>query len=116
MRDLHWLYWNSHDVVVNWSHCYVKVTSSNHVASQRIHEIMGAFFKHENVVFHGEQEKESLSHVRTGEKNPSFRITICHHSAGLVLPNSDPGDRFSYSTFTLMMDPYNCWIKSSFQH
>ena len=25
---------------------------------------MGAFFKHENVVFNGEQEKESISHVR----------------------------------------------------
>ena len=36
---------------------------------------MGAFFKHENVVFNGEQEKESLSHVRVGEKNMSHEIT-----------------------------------------
>ena len=32
---VHWLYWNSHDIVVK-RHCYVKVTSSYHIASQRI--------------------------------------------------------------------------------
>ena len=39
----------------------VKMTSSYHVASQRIRELLGAFFKYENAVFNGEQEKESIS-------------------------------------------------------
>ena len=33
-------------MVVKWHHCYVKVTSSCHAASQRIQELLGAFFKH----------------------------------------------------------------------
>ena len=33
-------------------------------------------------------------------------ITVCHHSAHLVMPNGDPGDRFFYSTLTLMIDSY----------
>ena len=38
------------------------------------------------------------------EKNPSVGITVCHHSASLVMPNADPLDRFFYPTLTLMMD------------
>ena len=54
----------------------------------------------------GEQEKESIILVRVGSKNLSLRITICHHSASLVMPNGDPRDIFFYSTITLMIDSY----------
>ena len=33
-------------------------------------------------------------------------ITICHHSAGLVMPIGDPPDRFFYPNLTLMIDSY----------
>ena len=66
MRALHWLYWNSHDIVDKLCHCYVKVISSYHVKSQHIQELLGALFKHEYAVFNGEQEKESISRVRMG--------------------------------------------------
>ena len=55
----------------------------------------------------GEQEKESNIRVRVGKKNLSLVITVCHHSASLVMPNGDPRDGFLYPTFTLMMDSYN---------
>ena len=32
-------------MVAKWRHCYVKVTSSNHVTS-RIEKFLGTFFKH----------------------------------------------------------------------
>ena len=54
----------------------------------------------------GEQEKESIICVRVGEKNPSLGITICHHSASLVMPNDDPRDGFFYPTLTLRIDSY----------
>ena len=41
-----------------------------------------------------------------GLKNPSLMITACHHSASLVMPNSDPKDGFLYLTLILMMDSY----------
>ena len=53
-----------------------------------------------------EQEKESIIRVRVGQKNPSLGITICHHSASLVMPNGDPRDGFFYPTLTLMIDFY----------
>ena len=34
----------------------------------------------------------------------SLGITVCHHSASLVLPNGDPRDGFFYPTLTLMID------------
>ena len=55
----------------------------------------------------GEQEKESIICVRVGYKNPSLRITFCHHLASLVIPNGDPQDGFFYPTLTLMIDPYD---------
>ena len=42
-----------------------------------------------------------------GQKNPSLAITICHHSASLMMPIGDPLDGFFYPTLTLMMDSYN---------
>ena len=55
----------------------------------------------------GEQEKESIIRVRVGYKNPSLEITVCHHSASLVMPNGDPQDGFFYPTLTVMIDSYN---------
>ena len=37
---------------------------------------------------------------------PSLGITVCHHSASLVMPNCDPRDGFFYPTLTLVMDYY----------
>ena len=34
-------------------------------------------------------------------------ITVCHHSASLVMPNSDPRNGFFYRTLTLIIDSYN---------
>ena len=79
---------------------------SYHFASQRIQELLGAFIKHENVVFNGEQEKESISRVRVGSKNLPLGITVCHHSGSLVIPNGDPRERFPYPTLSLMIDSY----------
>ena len=45
--------------------------------------------------------------MRVGEKNPSLGITVCHHSASLVMPNGDPQDRCFSPTLTLMVDSYN---------
>ena len=44
--------------------------------------------------------------MRVGWKNPSLGITVCHHSASLVMPIRDPRDRFFYPTLTLMIDSY----------
>ena len=49
-----------------------------------------------------EQEKESIIRVRIGKKNPSLAITICYHSASLMMPIGDPWDRFFFPTLTLI--------------
>ena len=56
------------------------------------------------MVSYGEQEKESIIRVRVGLKNPSLGITVCHRSASLVMPITDPRDGFFYPTLTLMID------------
>ena len=72
------------------------MTSPYHiyVTSQQIHNFLEAFFmffqyKKRYIVFSGEQEKESIICVRMGQKNPSLVITICHHSASLVMTMGD---------------------------
>ena len=35
----------------------------------------------------------------------SLVVTVCHHSASLVMPNSDP--RYRFFDLTLMMNPYS---------
>ena len=40
----------------------------------------------------GVQEKESIIDVRVRQKNPSLAITVWHHSANPVMPESDPPD------------------------
>ena len=47
-------------------------------------------FPKQNEVFSGEQEKESFIYVRMGWKNLSLVITVCHHSASLVMPIGNP--------------------------
>ena len=44
MGAVHWLYWNSLDIFSRWWHCYVKMTSSYHVAFRRIQELLTDFF------------------------------------------------------------------------
>ena len=40
-------------------------------------------------------------------EKPSLGISVCHHSASLVMPKGDPPDGLFYPTLTLMMDSYN---------
>ena len=53
----------------------------------------------------GVQEKESIMGVRGRQKNPSLAITVWHHPARLVMPNSDPRDGFFYLPLTPMTGP-----------
>ena len=53
------------------------------IASQRIQGFLETYFK-----IIGEQEKY-IFYVKVGYKTPSLEITVCHHSASLVMPNSD---------------------------
>ena len=87
--------------------------SSQHVASRRIQEFLGAFSFSD-----GEQEKESIIRVRVGKKNPYLVITVCHHPASLVMPNGDPGDGYFYPAITLTIDSYNmsCGGSGGSQH
>ena len=51
-----------------------------------------------------------IIYVRVGYKNPPLKITIGHRSASLVMPNSNPLDRFFLShPHTHMMDS---WVKT----
>ena len=55
-------------------------------------------------------ERNGIYHscsVCTGQKNLSLCITVRHHSASLVIPNSDPWDRFFYPHQTAMEVPCN---------
>ena len=45
----------------------------------------------------GIQEKVSIMDVWCGYKNLSLGITVRHHWASLVMPISDPRDRFFYT-------------------
>ena len=49
-----------------------------------------------NAVFNGEQVKKSIIRIiirmRVGYKNVSLGITVCHHSASLLMPNGGPWD------------------------
>ena len=60
-----------------------------------------------------EQEKESIICVRMRQKNPSLRITICHHFVNLIMPNSDPRDKFFYHSLTLLIDSDNVYLPNS---
>ena len=44
------------------------------------------------------KKNKSIIRVRVGQKNPSLGITVCHHSASIVMQNGDPRDKFLYPT------------------
>ena len=50
------------------------------------------------------KNKNSLFFLGWDRKNPSLEITVCRHSASLVMPNGDPRDGFFYSNLILMID------------
>ena len=53
-------------------------------------------------------KKRKLSWVwGVDRKNPSLAITVWHHEASLVMPDSDPRDGFFYLPLTPMIDPYS---------
>ena len=52
----------------------------------------------------GTQEKESIMGVRERQKNPSLGITVWHHSASLVMPDSNPRDGFFCLPLTHIKD------------
>ena len=52
------------------------------------------------------QEKVSIMGLWCGKKNLSLGITVRHHEASLVMPISDPCDRFYYPHHTPMKDTY----------
>ena len=53
------------------------------------------------------QEKESIMVVRCELKILSLRITVRHHSASLVMPNSYPRDENSNPHLRTIKDSYN---------
>ena len=63
----------------------------------------------------GMQEKVSIMGVWCGQKNPSLGITVRHHSASLVMPISDPRDRFFNPHHAPMKDTYYFNIREYFE-
>ena len=41
-----------------------------------------------------------VSNIKCGTYNAQLAITVCHHSASLVMPIGDPRDEFFYPTLT----------------
>ena len=107
VRAVHWLYWNSRDIVVKLRHCYFNVTSSYHIVttSQCILELLGAFLNMN--MWHLMVSKKKNPLVVWGCIEKSFPgITVCHHSASetairgtdfLSYPRTH--DRFLYSRY-----------------
>ena len=46
--------------------------------------------------------------MRVGSKNLSLVITVCHHSASLVMSNGDPQGRFFDPILTQILDSFSC--------
>ena len=88
-----------------------QVASSCEFAIKRIQGLLEAYFKITNS---GEQEKRIHYSCEVMIETSVPRITICHHSASLVMPNGDPLDEYFCPTITLMMDSYiltsDCWF------
>ena len=53
------------------------------------------------------QEKDSIMAVRCELKIPSLRITVLHHSASLVMPNSYPREGIFNPHLKTIKDSYN---------
>ena len=45
----------------------------------------------------------NISNIKCGTYNAPLAITVCHHSASLVMPICDPRDKFFYPTLTLVI-------------
>ena len=106
-RFVYWLYWNSR----TWtsSNVIVMFKWRHHVKLHR--SILRDFWK---LIQKKKRKKKhwwarKRIHLSCGGRieNPSLGITVCHHSASLVMPKGDPRDEFSYPTLTLMIDSYN---------
>ena len=67
---------------------------------------MTALFKDLRSEMKGVQGKESTMGVRGKQKNPSLAVTVWHHSASLVMPDSDARNGFFYIPLTPMIDSY----------
>ena len=52
------------------------------------------------------QENQSIICARMGYKNSPLMITICHHSASLMMPNGDHQGLFFYPILRLTMSSY----------
>ena len=57
------------------------------------------------------QEKESIMVVRCELKIPSLGITVRHHSASPVMPNSYPRDGIFNQYLTSIKDSYNFYTQ-----
>ena len=98
---IHWLYWNSRTLSSSDVIVMLEMTSS-------CEKYLSVFTNTKNS---DKQETDSIIRVRVGQKNMSFWITVCHHSASLVMPNGLPRDRFFYHILTLMIHSYIIWRK-----
>ena len=58
-----------------------------------------------------QKKKELIVGVRGRQKNPSLANTVRHHSASLVMPDSDPRNGIFYLPLTPMIRPYNTLAK-----
>ena len=74
------------------------------IESKRIQGLLEAYLKVKKNVL---SKKMNPVSCEDRIENPSLGITICHHSASLVMPDGDHGDGFIYPTLTLMIDSYN---------
>ena len=82
--------------------------SSYDVAYQRIQKLFRAFsFEHKMQYLVMSKIKNLYNECEGRIEKSVPRITVCHHSASLVMPNGDPQDRFFYPPLTVMVDSYN---------
>ena len=68
-----------------------------------VSQLIEVFKKNKNAVSNCEPREEKINKkaiicVRMGKKKLSLAISICHHSASLVMPNGDPWNRFSVTS------------------
>ena len=51
-----------------------------------------------------------------GIENPSLKLTICHHSASILMPIGDSLNRLFYPTLTPIIDSYVVTYESMHMH
>ena len=82
--------------------------SSYHIISLCVQELLVAFLSMKMVSLMVSKNNNPFVRVDL-KKNTSLGITVCHHSASLVMPNGDPRHGVFYPTLTLMIDSYNIY-------